>query len=101
MTDIITSTTGGTTQLAALSFLTDISSLVHGKGGLEKVVPALDLIEKFASLAAEIYPPSAAIAAGIGAAVQVGEQIIQTVVTTVTPAAEEPAAPADVAPATS
>lgn len=73
MTDLATtSTSGNTTVSAGLSFLNDIQSLLHGKGGVQKVAPALDALEQAASFFASLFP-------GIGAAVGIAEMGVNAI----------------------
>lgn len=76
----VTSTSGSTNQVSGLSFLNDLQNLLHGKGGVQKIAPALDIIEQLAMMAASLFPPTAAIATGIEEAATLGEVVSQSLV---------------------
>lgn len=70
------SSTGNTTQLGGLSLLDDLNGLIHGKGGVQKISPALDIVEQIAGLIGALFPNAAGIAGMIQEGAAVGETVL-------------------------
>lgn len=71
------STSGNTTQMQGLSVIDDLNGLIHGKGGVHKIAPALDIVEQIAMLIARLFPSTAAVAGGVGLAAEIGKEATQ------------------------
>lgn len=71
-----TSSTGQTTQLGGLSLLDDLNGLIHGKGGVHKIAPALDIVEQIAGLIGALFPNAAGLAGMVQEGAAVGESVL-------------------------